>query len=470
MNITTFWDKVTTPSPLLTRDQKQHARIVTSFSLACFFAVVFILLLNDLSEWVETGLVELLEPEIIAIPISLISYALSRTRFYKVAAYITIAIPFISISYIFSVIGITQSFQIGSLLNYISLGVIVSGLLLNARTTLIVGLATIVVMMAIYLQSGVGVIRFPVLSFLFAILVTIVVAVATRIRDRYMWQLEAARAELLKINETLEQRVAARTVELKSARDEAMAAKRIADENSRLKSEFLATMSHELRTPMNAIEGFTGIILKRMAGTDYNEKTARYLEKIKSNSKRLLGLINDFLDLSRIESGRYELAYLPIAPHTLAQQWRETLSVLADNKGLTFDVDVDPELPVTIYGDEESLSKIVINLVGNAIKFTEQGLVKLSLQKHNQVMVLQVSDTGMGIPPHAREYIFEEFRQVDQSSKRQHGGTGLGLAIVQRLVRAMNGTVTLESEVGVGSTFTVQIPIATEQLALEGVM
>lgn len=285
-----------------------------------------------------------------------------------------------------------------------------------------------------------------------------------------MWQLEAARAELLKINETLEQRVAARTVELKSARDEAMAAKRIADENSRLKSEFLATMSHELRTPMNAIEGFTGIILKRMAGTDYNEKTARYLEKIKSNSKRLLGLINDFLDLSRIESGRYELAYLPIAPHTLAQQWRETLSVLADNKGLTFDVDVDPELPVTIYGDEESLSKIVINLVGNAIKFTEQGLVKLSLQKHDQVMVLQVSDTGMGIPPHAREYIFEEFRQVDQSSKRQHGGTGLGLAIVQRLVRAMNGTVTLESEVGVGSTFTVQIPIATEQLALEGVM
>jgi signal transduction histidine kinase len=112
----------------------------------------------------------------------------------------------------------------------------------------------------------------------------------------------------------------------------------------------------------------------------------------------------------------------------------------------------------------------VINLVGNAIKFTEQGLVKLSLQKHDQVMVLQVSDTGMGIPPHAREYIFEEFRQVDQSSKRQHGGTGLGLAIVQRLVRAMNGTVTLESEVGVGSTFTVQIPIATEQLALEGVM
>lgn len=252
---------------------------------------------------------------------------------------------------------------------------------------------------------------------------------------------------------------------LKEARDEALAAQRIANENSRLKSEFLSTMSHELRTPMNAIEGFTGIMLKRMAGVEYNDKAERYLHKVQSNSRRLLGLINDFLDLSRIESGRLELANMPISPTQMAQTWRDNLGVLADNKGLAFNLKIDPTLPQTIYGDEESISKIAINLVGNAIKFTEKGSVSVSLEKHDNTMALIVQDTGIGIPPHAREFIFDEFRQVDQSSKRLYGGTGLGLAIVQKLARKMEGTVTLQSEVGVGSTFTVILPIQTQEKA-----
>jgi signal transduction histidine kinase/flagellar basal body-associated protein FliL len=251
---------------------------------------------------------------------------------------------------------------------------------------------------------------------------------------------------------------------LKKARDEALASQRIANENSRLKSEFLSMMSHELRTPMNAIEGFTGIMLKKMAGVEYNEKTERYLNKVQSNSRRLLGLINDFLDLSRIESGRLELASMPISPTEMVQKWRDNLIVLADNKGLAFEVKVDPTLPQTIYGDEESISKIAINLVGNAIKFTEKGTVSLSLERQDSKMALIVHDTGIGIPPHAREFVFDEFRQVDQSSKRVHGGTGLGLAIVQKLAREMDGTVTLQSEVGVGSTFTVLLPIQTQQI------
>jgi signal transduction histidine kinase len=251
-------------------------------------------------------------------------------------------------------------------------------------------------------------------------------------------------------------------LEFKKARDEALAAKRIADENSRLKSEFLSMMSHELRTPMNAIEGFTSIMLNRMAGVEYNEKAERYMQKIQSNSQRLLSLINDFLDLSRIESGRFQLAHLPMSPREMAQKWRDNLSVLADEKGLVFEVQVDPSLPDKMIGDEEAISKIVINLVGNAIKFTEAGRVGLSLEKRADEMAVVVEDTGSGIPPHARDFIFEEFRQVDQSSKRQHGGTGLGLAIVQKLTREMGGIVTLQSEVGVGSTFTVLLPIQVE--------
>lgn len=275
--------------------------------------------------------------------------------------------------------------------------------------------------------------------------------------------------ELTDLNDSLEKRVAERTVALKEARDDALASQRIAAENSRLKSEFLSMMSHELRTPMNAIQGFTGIMLKRMAGVDYNEKAERYLTKIQSNSERLLGLINDFLDLSRIESGRLELAHSPMSPAEMAAKWKDNLSVLADNKKLAFELKVDSDLPEKIYGDEESISKVAINLVGNAIKFTETGSVTLSLQKRGGQMELQVSDTGIGIPPHARDYIFDEFRQVDQSSKRAHGGTGLGLSIVQKLVIAMDGTVNLQSEVGVGSTFTVLLPIHTDETLVNGV-
>lgn len=273
-------------------------------------------------------------------------------------------------------------------------------------------------------------------------------------------------SELRDLNLTLEQRVADRTEDLQKARDEALGAQRIANENSRLKSEFLSMMSHELRTPMNAIEGFTSIMLNRMAGTEYNAKSERYLGKIQSNSKRLLGLINDFLDLSRIESGRLELAYLPMSPTEMAQSWKDNLSSLAEKKDLEFEISVDPNLPTTLYGDEESLSKIAINLLGNAIKFTEEGRVTLKLEKHDNSMLMIVEDTGMGIPPHAREYIFDEFRQVDMSSKRQYGGTGLGLSIVQKLAIAMGGSITLQSEVGRGSIFTVTVPIETEALAV----
>ena len=269
------------------------------------------------------------------------------------------------------------------------------------------------------------------------------------------------REESLKeANDALNQHV----LDLKEARDEALASKRIADENSRLKSEFLAMMSHELRTPMNAIEGFTSIILKKMAGVEYNPKTERYIRKIQSNSQRLLALINDFLDLSRIEAGRLELVHLPMSPAEMAQKWQENLSSLADTKGLEFAVSVDSALPDMLYGDEESLSKVAINLVGNAIKFTEAGRVILTLEQRGNEMAMQVTDTGIGIPPHARDFIFDEFRQVDQSSKRQHGGTGLGLSIVYKLVRAMGGTVTLDSEVGVGSTFTVLLPMHIEDV------
>jgi len=172
-----------------------------------------------------------------------------------------------------------------------------------------------------------------------------------------------------------------------------------------------------------------------------------------------LHLINDYLDLSRIESGRLELIKEPISPQRLARKWEAQVGVLAEEKGILFTVDVNPDLPPLILSDEDALSKIAINLLSNAFKFTHTGQVSLNLQRVSNESIIAVSDTGIGIPLHAREYIFDEFRQVDGSSKRLYGGTGLGLALVQKLARVMGGNVSLQSEIGEGSTFTVTLPL-----------
>jgi two-component system sensor kinase len=231
-----------------------------------------------------------------------------------------------------------------------------------------------------------------------------------------------------------------------------------AQESVRLKSEFMSTMSHELRTPLNAILGFCGIMLEGMGG-EIDTEAAGMLERIQSNSQRLLKLINEVLDLAKIEAGRMELSVQLVSPTALASQWKSQMHVLAEQKGLQFAVEVDPELPEKLYCDPDRVTQIAINLLSNAFKFTEKGSVRLSLESAGEQWLIRVADTGIGIPPHAINYIFDEFRQVDGSSKRVYGGTGLGLAIVRNLSMMMNGNVQVTSELGRGSTFTVSLPL-----------
>ncbi|MBC8171101.1 MAG: HAMP domain-containing protein [Anaerolineae bacterium] len=232
----------------------------------------------------------------------------------------------------------------------------------------------------------------------------------------------------------------------------------MAQESARLKSEFLSTMSHELRTPLNAIIGFCSIMLEGMGG-EIDEDARYMIDRITSNSQRLLGLINDVLDIARIESGRMEIASRPITPRDLAETWRSQIGVLADQKGIAFKIDVDPLLPEQIMGDPDRLSQIATNLLSNAVKFTDAGSVKLKISQQLENWTMEVSDTGVGIPPHAINYIFDEFRQVDGTYKRSYGGTGLGLAIVRQLCRMMEGNVTVTSELDKGSVFTVTLPL-----------
>lgn len=252
-----------------------------------------------------------------------------------------------------------------------------------------------------------------------------------------------------------------RTLELEVATIKAM-------EASRIKSEFLSTMSHELRTPLNAIIGFTELVIREISGP-LTEKQKHQLTRVHANSIHLLGLINDILDLSKIEAGRMEIFYAPYPPREMIKAITDKMSSLPDEKGLKFNITLDPTLPDHVIGDRARVEQVMINLLSNAFKFTEEGEVELTVNHlpETQKWQFAIRDSGVGIAPHAIEYIFDEFRQADGTSRRAYGGTGLGLAICRNLCRLMEGEVNVKSELGKGSVFTVTLPLSPNHLAVK---
>jgi len=226
---------------------------------------------------------------------------------------------------------------------------------------------------------------------------------------------------------------------------------------SKHKSQFLANMSHELRTPLNAILGYTELILDNIYG-EAPEKMRSVLERVQTNGKHLLGLINDVLDLSKIEAGQLTLSLSDYSVAELVQGVYVAVEPLAKQKNLALTTDIAKGLPVG-RGDERRLAQVLLNLVGNAIKFTEAGEVKIQASCVNGSFKVAVRDSGPGIAAADRAKIFEEFQQVDDTSTRTKGGTGLGLAISKRIVEMHGGRIVVDSELGKGSTFTVSIPV-----------
>jgi signal transduction histidine kinase len=231
-------------------------------------------------------------------------------------------------------------------------------------------------------------------------------------------------------------------------------------EASRAKSEFLANMSHELRTPMNAILGFIEMLLDDLYG-EVPAALREPLHDVQFNGKHLLNLINDVLDLSKIEAGRMELALSEYSVQDVIEAVCASLQSLAAEKGLKFSANAQPEIPLA-YGDGKRVTQCIMNLAGNALKFTKQGQVEISVERLNGLLRYRVSDTGIGIPPDQLERVFGEFRQVDAAITREFGGTGLGLSITKKFVELHGGRIWVESDLGQGSSFFFEIPLRCE--------
>ncbi len=237
-------------------------------------------------------------------------------------------------------------------------------------------------------------------------------------------------------------------------------------EVERLKSTFVAIVSHELRTPLNAILGYAEMFIESVYGP-INEKQANMAERIMKNTQRLLGLINDLLDQAQMEAGKLTIQMVSVKPTELLESLHGVMDKTASDKGLRLTSEIDDFLPEAFSGDAARLQQILVNLVNNAVKFTDQGSVHVKLFYSSQYKWgIEVADTGHGIPESELTYIFDSFRQVEGSTTRVHGGFGLGLSIVKQLVGLMNGEIKVHSKVQEGTTFIITLPlVATESIS-----
>ena len=264
--------------------------------------------------------------------------------------------------------------------------------------------------------------------------------------------------ELQQLNEELEDRIQLATVELAERNRRLEWQSRELEKASRLKSEFLASMSHELRTPINAVLGYTSLMREEIYGK-LTDKQKGGLDKVNTASQHLLDLINDILDLSKIEAGKMPVYLEEVSVRHMVSELHESVEPLAREKGLDLAIETEEEIP-DLFTDRTKLKQILLNLLSNAIKFTNDGRVALVAERVSEGRIsVTVSDTGIGIKSEDMETIFDDFRQVDQSPTREYGGTGLGLSITRKLVALLEGDISVDSTYGDGSVFRVELPI-----------
>jgi PAS domain S-box-containing protein len=263
--------------------------------------------------------------------------------------------------------------------------------------------------------------------------------------------------ELKRFSSQLEARIRAATADLGEQNKRLQWSSRELQKANRLKSEFLASMSHELRTPLNAIMGYAALLADRIYG-EVNDRQEEGLRRIHVSAQHLLALINDILDLAKIEAGKMPLHLAPVSVALVVAEISQQVEPTVRRKKLSFSTDLPSDLPVMM-SDETKIKQVLLNLLSNSVKFTHAGGVVVRVRIEGEMVRVDIEDTGIGIRAEDLEAIWEDFRQVDQSRTREFGGTGLGLSITRKLIQALGGSVRVESEYGKGSTFSVALPL-----------
>lgn len=438
---TAVWQRLTDPSVKLQEpERRRRARLLSSL-LVIVIPLIIVAAFGSVVLIDPTGdplASPILYTAVAAAAVLSIAYALSRSPNYAAGAVITV-IAFSAAAFAVILTDPTRA-GVKDMIAYLSTAMLLGSILLSVRETLLVAVIDILGIFALPLVVPDITPESVVPSLTFIIVTSVIILVAAAIRQRDLGQIE------------------------QQSRDLAVAVERARTAN-KLKDQFLATMSHELRTPLNAIIGFAEVMMMGLAG-EINPQALHAIDRIHQNSERLLELIDDILDISKIEAGRIELVNQSLDLRELLSNIELTFKPQAIQKGLEFRTQLEPGMPAQLVGDGQRLEQIMTNLVSNAIKFTDRGHVTMTIRRaEGQKWQVEVSDSGIGIPAHALEFIFEKFRQVDGSSRRAYSGTGLGLAIVKELTVLMDGQIKAQSQPGTGSQFTVTLPlIDTERL------
>ncbi len=436
-----IWQGLTQPNEKVQGENRQKASTLASLLLVFLPLATLLIVILPLTNVSNGQAANISIPGILGVFLIFIAYRFSRTQYHEIAAYVTVTIPLLA-----ALGTILTSATPASPISLIfgSLSIILSSLLLNARGTIISGVATgALTIFAHFRPGGAQENMWPLL--MFAVITTSIMALVSSIRDGYVVSLENARKDLQD-----------QIVVVDQARERA-------ERSDQVKSAFLASMSHELRTPLNAIINFTRFVVDGDTGP-VNPEQSELLTEVVSSAKHLLNLINDVLDMSKIEAGSLNLFIEDdVSLNTLANSVVTTGRGLLAGKPTRMHTEIQENLPL-IRADRQRILQILLNVMSNACKFTEEGDIRVKVYQEQGDIVIAIADTGPGIAPEDQAMVFEAFKQTT-TGLRQGGGTGLGMPIAKSLSEAHGGRMWLESEFGKGATFFVALPIKSEILA-----
>jgi len=435
-----LWTALTQPAASVKGDDRRRATSLSALTLVFIPLATFAVMFSSTANLLDGGGFTINAGGLIGISLIVCAYLISRTRYFLMAAYVTITIPVIAVSIALIREGVISE----SALVYLTLSVILSSLLLTSRDTILSGIFVILSVLALFRVLPNGDVA-PLSIIIYTIVATGVMALISRIRENNLEALELAQSQLKEQVEKSEE------------------ARIRAERSDQVKSSFLASMSHELRTPLNAIINFTRFVSKGTLGP-VNEDQVETLDNVIISGKNLLNLINDVLDMAKIESGSLTLFVSDdVAVDEIIKEVGVTGRALLDEKPIELTTEIEAGLP-QIRGDHQRIRQVFLNIISNACKFTDEGAIKIIAKKQADNILISISDTGFGIAKEDQEMVFEAFKQTN-AGLRQGGGTGLGMPITKSLIEAHGGTIGIESQTGKGTTFHITLPIKSTTIS-----